>query len=331
MDVLTKIVPELKKIILFYAHLLNPKLQDLKLVFTLPDEYRLLFLQVEFSKRSYIIDDMADLMLTAFAQDQQTIVYEIIDTMCSNINYYVYIHQSFRRKLLDDARNFFEKQVTKPNTFFEPACNVFITIFQKTLFRIALKTNRISVLKHMYSDVSNMHLKELLWYFLVKFTFAMDAKYMASIAINGDMATITHIFEHSLYCQIIMADFHMISAGAQYSGNLDLVKWLYDKGSNMNPYFIRDAETHIYYTQNTFIHLLRYNHYEKAQSLLALDNSILKCADWSDIRAAPFENLFSMPKIKLETYEYCMQLFGADEEEIIPREILSDEVLEKYF
>jgi hypothetical protein len=167
MDILTKIhiVPELTKIILFYARLLDQELrQDLKLVFTLPKEYRLLFLRIEFSKRSHNPYDIANLILTAFVQGRQTIIHEIISAAFP-----------------DNIRDLFDKQMTNPNTFFEPTWDSHITVFQKALFQIALKTNQISTLKLLCSDISGMHSGELLWYFSDRFCFTADADYMASV------------------------------------------------------------------------------------------------------------------------------------------------------
>jgi hypothetical protein len=71
------------------------------------------------------------------------------------------------------------------------------------------------------------------------------------------------------------------------------------------------------------------NNQEKARSLLMLgyrDNNV----GWWDVMYNPYEKCFSMPKIKLETYEFYLKLFGTPDFDIV-REILSDEVLIKYF
>jgi hypothetical protein len=114
---------------------------------------------------------------------------------------------------------------------------------------------------------------------------------------------------------LILIDFRET---VMHSGNLDLVEW----------YFAN------YHTKSPFLFgcLLRCNHLEKARSLLISDPNLGKTVA-NYIFYCPYDSYFElMPKVNLETYEFCIQLLG--ERESVPnwwKDTVSDDVLQKYF
>ena len=163
-----------------------------------------------------------------------------------------------------------------------------------------------------------MNLGEILCYFSEKCKLELSMKQVASIAFSGDITTITHIHRHcSYYCNLIGA-YNPIFIGILHSGNLDLVKWYLANYHTRSP--------------PLFGCLLRCNHLDKARSLLMSDPK-LDTTTIDYIFYCPYDFYFeAMPKINLETYEFCLQLLG--DREPIPKwwkNRVSDDVLQKYF
>jgi hypothetical protein len=280
---------ELTNLILFYVRLLDPTLkQDLNLVFDLSDAHYLLFLRMELSKKLHDMDEMADLMLTVFSK--QKIVSEIIG--------YVYGLE----------HKFYEKQITLSNIFLDPISSNHVDPFRKALFDAALKTNRVAALKLLYPNISNMHLGELLCHFFEKFGFEAD---IHPIAFDGDMITIAYIFENcQCYRNMIkdLSSFPSIFAGALHSGNLEFVNWLFAKQ------YSYAFPISVY--PKLFKCLLRCNRLEQAKSLLngTECDKILNGLTMSIIFYTDYDSYFpAMPKVNLETYEFCLQILGIEE------------------
>jgi hypothetical protein len=351
MEFLTQLpIPsDVTRIISLYIHLLNKKpAHNLNLIWELPDAYRSLFLRVDFKKRQYDFHHAADLMLSAFNKKQLGVAVEMIDCIFSHD----FASNSSVGKFIDNACKLFKKLLREPNTFFDPSVeNCYIIIFRRALFDVALRTdrittlrtdrtvalrtdrtatlNRIAALKLMYRDISDMQKGELLCHFYNNFNLETDP---ALVAFDGDMQTITYIFEHCEYYYDMMTrldTFYPIFIGALYSGNIALSNW-----------FIANRKIQIrtrvpmYLPKLLFRCLLRCNHLEKARGLLATDsNRILIGLAMGMVFYTEFDSDFPIPKIELETYEYCLQLFRTPEEKEIAhyKNIFSDEIIIKYF
>jgi hypothetical protein len=194
------------------------------------------------------------------------------------------------------------------------------------LFDKALKTNEIATLKLMCQDISKMHLGEILCYFFENFKLGTDLDCIVPIIFDDDMTTIAYMFEHCVYYRKTITGlyYERMLIGGMHSGNLDLVGWLLGKCP---------GPIKIQIDQTLFSCLLRCNHLETAQKILAFDPSILTMLTMNTAFYTKYDAHFpAMPKINLETYEFCLQIFNGVQGDISYREeIFSDEVLEKYF
>jgi hypothetical protein len=302
---------ELINVILIFIHAIAGKsVQDVNLIWKLPDLYR----HLVFPERSRDFYYAADLMLTAFAEKQYGFAIEIID---------------YALDIEISTSNLFKKQVMEPDTFFDPAIeNDDLTPFRRALLNSALETNRIHILRHMCRATTNAHLEEILCYFSKEFNIELSAAQLGTLTFNGDMTTITYIYEHcEKYKDLLTGPntFQIILIGAMHGGNLELIHWLHDRTYVRIPSAMRCG--------TTIKCLLRFNRFDKVQ-LLAMSDPQYKLA----LQELTINWIFDMvhdhyflhlPKITLETYEYCLKNFpetgGAT-----AREIFSDEIMAKY-
>jgi hypothetical protein len=89
-------------------------------------------------------------------------------------------------KAMNDAREFFKKQLMHRNTLFESGIesNFFIESFLLALIDCVLMTNRVATLKLLCQDVADMHLGQLLCYFSAICKSAVDKYHIAILAFH---------------------------------------------------------------------------------------------------------------------------------------------------
>ena len=99
-------------LIMFYIYLLTGTTQTTRttrttqttqipdLIFTLPHPYRLLFFRIYLAEKSCNLHDIAHLILTVFARNQQKIALEIIDCMFDNT-----VASEYQSQIINDRVN----------------------------------------------------------------------------------------------------------------------------------------------------------------------------------------------------------------------------------
>jgi hypothetical protein len=274
------------------------------------------------------LETIANLMLTAFANNCRNFVCEIITWIFKNPGTFGYA------PFTQAMRDFFEKHLMA-NTFFsiDTKPSFHQDKFRQILFDTALKTNQIPLLKWMCGNKSNVpdtSLGESLCYFSDKFDLVCWDRYLALLAFNGDEATIKYIFEHCANYHDTIISFNKarsILIGALYGNHLDLADWLADKTGLPDSISMRGR---------TITCLLRCNHFDKVQSLI-LDSTYKAALEKLTINNAfstVYDLYLPMPKVKLETFEFCVGLFGPPNEKYFYcssyAQIFSIEVLKKY-
>jgi hypothetical protein len=300
---------ELIDIILMYIKMLDTRdVLDLSIFCRLSDSYRLLFLQNDFLRGHYYsVRKMAHLTLSVFIPERRQFAQEIIVCMFETFDlngFYISGSDSDADDKIPSPSLLFKNQLMEQDTFFKPdIVNRHMIKFREQLFRVALWTNRLVVLKQMCTKCPD-HLGELLCYFSEKFDLKVSWKYLGMLASTNDGDTITYIFQHcKKYRERLQnqnSQYFTMMDAALRRGHFDLAKRIIDQCSyGVFCKFDKLLKTKIIQC------LMRLGHIPYLRSVIP------------DIKNMTMRYIFShnnyfqtLPKINLETYEFCIQIYG---------------------
>ena len=319
--VLSQFVPrDLITMILMFIKMFQPELQKFDLIYNFPQAYWLQFVQNEIHKRHSDFRKIGDLVIAATIRKERDLVLKMIT--------YVFQHQIIIESP-GQTLQLFKQQMTQPNIFSELGINNFyLNEFRRSLFYSALAIDNGAPLQLMCPNISN-NLGELLCYFVREFKLQIDSIYISLIAMKGDMSTLKYIYKYCRSYADILVDlnnWYPIVLAACYGGHIDLSFWLFK---------INCVSKDTVY-QTLAIGLLRHNHLEKFKALVTntREKLLREKMDISHIFMPRYLRYFpNLPLISLETFEYCLEIFGQPKRgkfRSAELEIFAPEIIEKY-
>lgn len=316
---LSQFVPrDLITMILMFVKILNPELHKFDLIYNFPRAYWLQFVQNEIHKRHYDFRKIGDLVIAAIIHKERDLVLKMITYVC---RHQVIIESPGQTLQLLSQR------MTQSNMFSElDTNNFYLNEFRRSLFYSALAIDNGASLQLMCPGISN-NLGELLCYFAREFKLQTDSIYISSIAMKGDMSTLKYIYLHCQSYADILVDlnnWYPIVLAACYGAHVDLSFWLLKINCV--------SQDTIY--QTLAIGLLRCNHLEKFKALITntQEKLLRKTLDISHIFMPRYLRYFpNLPLVTLETFEYCLEIFGQPKRgKFRSEELFAPEIIEKY-